>query len=140
MLDPEDRDLALERGFLDHDTLSFRGKRLIPLCLATYTVLQRSGNRLLLGNSIDPLGDAVAFLLLHSADPDDRKEARRRVYSGQAVWNEYVYNYMESNPDLMGDLVPALPMFTRMIEDFTRTLTKSVSAETGKKKSGDQAT
>lgn len=140
MLDPEDREAALERGFTQHDTLEFQGKPLKPLTVATYSVLQRSGNRLLTGGSTDPFGDAVAFILLHAADPKESKEARRRVWAGQASWNEYVFEYMDANPGIYDDLMDFIPVFKAMIEDFTKTLTKSISAEPGKKKSGAQAT
>ena len=138
--DPEDRNPALERGFTQHDTLIFRGKTLRPMTVGTYSVLQRSGNKLISGGSADPFGDAVGFLLLHSADPDESKEARRKVWAGQAAWNEYVYEYMEEHPDIHEDLLAAIPMFHRMIADFTKALTKSVSALDSKKKSGAQPT
>jgi hypothetical protein len=138
--DPEDREAALERGFTQHDVLEFRGKRLVPITAGTYSVLQRSGNRLMSGGSPDPLGDAVGFILLHSADPDERLQARARVYAGQSSWLEYVYQYMEENPGIHADLLASVPLFERMFKDFSKTLTKSVSAGSGKKKSGARAT
>lgn len=140
MLDPDDREAALERGFTQHDALEFRGKLLKPLSAATYSVLQRSGNRLLSGVSTDPFSDVAGFVLLHAADPSESKEARRKVWAGQAVWNEYVYEYLEANPDIHQDLEAAIPMFQRMIEDYAKSFTKSVSAGEGKKKSGAQVT
>jgi hypothetical protein len=136
--DPEDREAALERGFTQHDALMFRGKRLVPISAGTYSVLQRSGNRLISGNSTDPLGDATGFILLHSADPDERLKARSRVFAGHTSWLEYVYQYMEANPDIHADLLDSIPLFQRMFEDFSKTMTKSVSAGEGKKKSGAQ--
>jgi hypothetical protein len=140
MLDPEDRDAALERGFTQHDTLEFRGKPLKPLSVATYSVLQRAGNRLVLGGSTDPFGDAMGFILIHSADPKESREARARVWAGAASWNEYVFNYLDEHPDVHEDLFAAIPMFRAMIDDFAKAVTKSVSAGDLKKKSGPQVT
>lgn len=138
-LGPDDRDTALERGFTQHDTLSFRGKPLLPLTIATHSVLQRAGNRLVTGASEAPFADAAGFILIHSADPDENRKARSFVWKGKEVWNEYVYQYLSDNPDIHSDLMDAIPMFRKMIEDFGRTLTKSASAVDGKKKYGPPA-
>lgn len=137
-LGPDDRDTALERGFTQHDTLSFRGKSLIPLTIATHSVLQRAGNRLVTGNSEAPFADAAGFVLIHSADPDENRKTRSFVWKGKEAWNEYVYQFLEANPDIHQDLFDAIPMFRKMIDDFTRSMTKSVGGENGKKKYGPQ--
>lgn len=136
---PDDRDTALERGFTHHDTLEFRGKPLKPLTIATHSVLQRAGNRLVMGNSEAPFADAAGFVLIHSADPDEARRARNVVWKGKEAWNEFIYEYLDANPDISGDLMEAIPMFRRMIDDFGKALTKSVGGENGKKKYGPQA-
>lgn len=138
-LDSDDRDTALERGFTQHDTLAFRGKQLRPMTIGTYSVLQRAGNKLVTGGSDAPFADAAGFVLIHSADDSEAKEARKQVWRGREAWNEYVHEFMEADPDIAADLFEAIPTFRKMIDDFVRALTKSVSAD-GKKKSGAQAT
>ena len=136
-LGPDDRDAALERGFTQHDTLTFRGKPLRPLTIATHAVLQRSGNRLVSGDSEAPFADTAGFLLIHSADEKENRTVRNIVWKGKEAWNEYIFQYLEANPDIHQDLMAAIPVFRKMIEDFGKALTKSVSGE-GKKKSGIQ--
>jgi hypothetical protein len=138
VLDPEDRDAALERGFTQHDTLSFRGKPLRPLTIATWRLLQRSGNQFLLGRTDDPLGDSVGFILLHSLDEEEHKKARAYVWRGTTAWNEYIHEYLDANPDIMPDVMEAAPMLRQMVQDFLNAFSKSISGAELKKKSGDQ--
>jgi hypothetical protein len=139
ILDPDDRDAALERGFTQHDTLTFRGKRLIPLTIATYSVLQRAGNKLVTGGSDAPFADAAGFVLLHVADETENRRARSAVWRGREAWNEYVYAYLASDSTIAEDLFAAIPTFQKMVEDFVKSMTKSMSAAGVKKKSGAQA-
>jgi hypothetical protein len=134
--DPDDREAALERGFSQHDTLRFRGKALRPLTISSWRLLQRTGNHLLQGNSDDAVGDAAGFILLHVLDEDEHRLARMYVWRGTAAWNEYIHHYLYENPDIVEDLMAAAPMLRAMVEDFTKTFTRSVSAGEAKKKSG----
>jgi hypothetical protein len=134
--DPEDREAALERGFTQHDTLTFRGKRLRPLTLSSWRLLCRSGNGLVFGVKTDVIGDAAAFVLLHAFDEDEHAATRAQLWRGTAAWNEYIHKYLDSNPDLLADLNDAAPMLSQMVTDFHKAQTKSISAGEGKKKSG----
>lgn len=136
LLDPDDREAALERGFTQHDTLSFRGKHLRPLTISTWRLLQQTKNNFILGSMDDAIGNAVGFVLLHVLDEDEHKKVRAHVWRGPAAWNEYIHQYLEANPDVLEDIVAAAPMFRAMVEDFTKSQTRSVSAGELKKKSG----
>lgn len=134
--DPDDRDAALERGFTLHDTLQFRGKALRPLTLSSWRLLIQSENKLLTGGTKDPVGDAAAYMLIHVRDEDEHRNVRATIWRGMAAWNEYIHQYLDENPDILGDLTEAIPMVKKMLADFHAAQTKSVSASEHKKKSG----
>ena len=137
-LGPDDRDEALRRGFTQHDTLTFMGKRLRPMTAGTLDLLQKTGNRLLAGGQETPFSDVAAFALLHLADEKEHAIVRSNVWRGRAAWNEYVYAFLNDTPNIEAELKDAAPAFRQIISDYSQGLTKSVNGDDGKKKCGPQ--
>ena len=136
---PDDREDALRRGFSQHDTLTFMGKRLRPMTAGTLDLLQKTGNRLLAGGQETPFSDIAGFALLHIADEDQHKTVRAKVWQGRASWNEYVYQFLNDTPEVEAELRDASPAFRKIIADYTNVITRPANASDGKKKYGPQA-
>jgi hypothetical protein len=134
----DDRDEALRRGFSQHDTLTFMGKRLRPMTAGTLDLLQKTGNRLLAGGQETPFSDIAGFALLHIADEDQHKAVRAQVWKGRSAWNEYVYQFLNDTPNVEVELRDASPAFRKIIADYTSVITRPANAMDGKKKYGHQ--
>lgn len=113
----DDRTDAQNRGFTQHDTLSFMGRALSPMTTGTLSILDQTGNKLLVGADA-PFFDAAAFVLIHQADETDARAARAAAWSGRVVWNEYVFQFMQSIPEIQAELANIGPTIKRMIEDY----------------------
>lgn len=133
-LDIDDREAALERAFTQHDSLMFMGEKLKPLSIATFSLMQRAGIKIL-GARMEIM-DIAGFILLHSSDEKKNREARSAVWRGVDAWSEYVFKYLEGNPDIMEHIIANQSVFLRMLEDFVQVQTKSMSSGELKKKSG----
>jgi hypothetical protein len=133
LLDPEDqeRDDALERAFLEHDTLEFDGIPLRPVTAGTWMLLERSKNRLLVGDVSNAIADTAGFILIHE---EDNKAARQAIFSGQ--FDEMVFEFLDELTNAHTKLAGFAPTIARMVEDYTKTQTQDISGEPVKKKSG----
>lgn len=131
----DDRGDAQNRAFTQHGNLSFMGIPLRPLSVGTMSLMDQTGNRLLKRSDV-PFFDAAAFVLLHQSDEQAAREARAMAWNGRIAWNEFVFEFIESKPDIAEHLVKAAPMFRQMIEDYQAILTKSLSVAGSKKNAG----
>jgi hypothetical protein len=136
---PDDREEALSRGFTQHDTLVFMGKRLRPMTAGTLDLLQKTGNRLLAGGQETPFSDIAGFALLHILDEDEHRSIRAEVWRGRASWNEYVYQFLNGTPNVEAELRDAAPAFRQIINDYTQGITRAANGSEAKKKYGPQA-
>jgi hypothetical protein len=125
--EPEDTDRndALERGFLEHDTIQFDGELLNPICAGTLSLLQRTNNGFLRGDTSRSLEDSAAFVLIHQKD---NIAVRRAIYAGyKGEFEEIVFEYLHTLPDAQGKLTGFADTISRMFEDYTKTLTSPMS-------------
>jgi hypothetical protein len=133
-LDPEDkeRDEALERAFVEHDSLSFDGVHLRPVSAGTIMLLQRSKNRLLMGDTSNVIADAAAFVLIHA---EDNSATRQAIFRNEL--DELVYQFLDETEDAQKKLMEFSPVIARMMQDYLKTQTTSLESGAGlKKKSG----
>jgi hypothetical protein len=135
---PDDREEALQRGFTQHDTLTFMGKPLRPMTAGTLDLLQKTGNRLLAGGQETPFSDIAGFALLHISNEDEHRSIRREVWRGRESWNEYIYQFLNGTPNVEAELRDAAPAFRQIINDYTQGITKTANGAEAKKKCGHQ--
>ena len=81
-LGPDDREDALRRGFSQHDTLTFMGKRSASDDGRDARLAAETGNRLLAGGQETPFSDVAAFALLHLADETEHAKVRSQYGAG----------------------------------------------------------
>jgi hypothetical protein len=135
-LQPDQDDLreeALERAFVQHDTLEFNGKPIRPISAGSMAMLQRTKNGLIFGDSSNSLFDLASFILIHTDDEKEFKAVRRTIFSGD--WPEYVINWMDSTPDVLAKLTVFVPTIARLRQDqdaaFTRSLESNAPGNAG---------
>jgi hypothetical protein len=133
LLDPEDQDRtdAIERSFLEHDALEFEGIPLRPVTAGTWMLLERSKNRLLLGDVSNAIADTAAFVLIHE---EDNRAARASIFAGK--FDEMIFEFLDELDGAHSKLLQFAPTIARMVEDYVKTQTQSISGEPVKKKSG----
>lgn len=123
-LDADDaREVALERGILEHDTLEFNGKSIRPISAGSMAILERTRNGLILGDASSLLFDAAAFVILHTDDEDLFRAARRAAFSPD--WPGYVVDWLDATPEVHQKLIEFAPNIRRMREDYAKTITRS---------------
>jgi hypothetical protein len=133
LLDPEDqeRDDALQRAFIEHDILEFDGIPLRPFTLGTLTLLQQSGNRLLVNDTSNSIADTAGFILIHE---EDNRAARKAIKNGE--FEDMIFEFLDQLENGQTKLKNFIPTIARMVEDYTKTQTQDISGEPVKKKSG----
>jgi len=126
-LDPDEtRDIALERGFAEHDTLIFNGKAIRPVSAGSMAILQRIKNGLIFGDASNALYDAAGFLLIHTDAEDGFRAARRAAFGPD--WSEYVINWLDATPDAHAKIQKFAPVIVRLLSDYGQSLTRSLES------------
>jgi hypothetical protein len=122
--EPEDTDRndALERGFLEHDTIQFDGESLRPVSAGTLALLQRTNNGFLRGDTSRALEDAAGFVLIHR---ETNAGVRRAIYANE--FEDLVFEYLDTLPGAQDKLTGFADTISRMFEDYTRALTTPLS-------------
>jgi hypothetical protein len=126
--DPEDdpRDASLMRAYTQHDTLAFDGKAIRPVSAGSMAIMEKVRNGLIFGDKSSLLFDTAAFVLLHTDDEKTFRAARRAAWSND--WSEFVINWLDATPDVHAKLTAFAPAIREMMNDYGKSLTKSMEA------------
>jgi hypothetical protein len=145
--DAEDleRDAALERAFLQHDTLEFRGEPLNPMSAETWALMQQAGLTYLftpyeegVERPMPPLWEIAASILIHMKD---NRRVRYAIYTGDKVaFMDMVYDFLSEVKSIEEVTEVSDAMSKIMTGDFFKTRTTTVGGGAGqaKKKSGNR--
>lgn len=132
----DDRAGAQSRGFTQHDTLSFKGKKIAPPTLATLLLLEESNNRIYTRAGRAGLADVAGWILIHIDDEEISRPARYAISQGRFAWMEHIQKFLKDNPTFMQDVSNMLPELQKMASDLSAIQTKAVGGGGAKKKHG----
>jgi len=106
------------------------GAPLLPLTLGTYMLLVKSGNRLVQGDSSNPLEDIAGWILVHSAQT--QTIARAAIHAGKfsLLAEQFLTNLTESGGKL-DDILPVANLITVQIGAIAETSTEDLPGTDG---------
>jgi hypothetical protein len=143
--DTEDleRDAALERAFLQHDTLEFRGEPLQPISVGTFALIQQAGLLHIFVSDGEQrptpqLWEMAAIILIHMRN---NSRVRRAIYTADKVaFMDMVYELLGDMDSLdeMQEITDAMLKITSSDMLKTQTTTVGGGAGQAKKKSGNR--
>jgi len=135
--DNPEREESLASAFLEADTKDFDGIKLRPITLGTMAIMQRAKLRLLVGDTSNMLSDVAAFILIHD---EDSLLARKAIYAGNGEFEELIFQFLDTLENAESKLTEFAPNITKMFEDYSRTQTQTIGAQSQghKKKYGSR--
>lgn len=127
MPDPEDaeRDLHLEKGLLS-ECETVEGIELQPITGGTMALLQRSGNKLIWGETDNIFFDVAGFVLLHSKDT--AKQARAAIYANAKTnaFDEMIFEFLDGMENSGERIAKLAEHVSNALRDYYSTETQQI--------------